>query len=144
MGGKKGLSRTVATTGDLVAAYRRAKGNGAAGGNGVGGGAVSGGINEDVAEVVRLFNRPGLPLTVPLPVIAAARVILVGKGYAAAAVDAVLGDLYGKPYVPRGGVAAVCPNACQSSRSCLLYGCRLALMDELVNAVVEQLAMRRQ
>ena len=161
MGGKGGLSRSAATAAELVEAYLRTKGNGHAGsGNGVGGGGagsgtrreavagagVSAGGDDDVdtIAVTKRFNQPGLPLTLPLPVIVAARVILVGWGYDPASVDSALGDLYGKPYVPAGAVASACPNACGYPRSCLLYGCRLAKIDELVTLVQARLPSRRQ
>ncbi|MCW2240711.1 hypothetical protein [Azospirillum canadense] len=140
MGGTDNVSRMAATAWQLVDAYLRAKEDGAAGD-----GRVVGSAGGDaMLGVLRRFNRPGLPLTLPLPVIAAARVILVEWGYDPARVDSLLAEVYGKPYVPRGAVAAICPDACRSLRSCQLYGCRLAKVDELVNAVMERMLSRRQ
>lgn len=106
--------------------------------------APSGETGEPLAQVLERFNRPGRPMALPLVVIAVAREVLVAQGYDARKIDEALFTLYGQAFAPVAMVATACPSACATPQSCLVYGCRLAQIDVVVDMVKTRLPGRLQ
>lgn len=138
--GRRGqdLFRTRRSTALLIQAFRQK--HGPAWGDCTGGPeaeALSG--DQGLAAAVDVCNAAGRPMTLPLPVVAAARYLLVsGKGLPAAQVDSALLSVYGRPFtVP---VTAKSPaNDTGMGDSGADQRVRVAVLEALIGVVSPQL-----
>lgn len=106
--------------------------------------AAASAAGEHLALVLDRFNRPGRPMSLPLVVIAVAHEVLVAQGYDARSIDEALFALYGQSFEPVAAVAPACPGACAAPQSCLVYGCRLAQIDVIIDVIKAKVPGRLQ